>query len=328
MGRAAIIIDADNVCKRGIMATAKSDLEAGVWNGGIYNSLSLIAKSLAFPDYRPGAVFAVFDDGIPAFRLHLCPTYKSDRKEKQKKSFLSPEQRREAYKQVGHVREILEAMGVVCISFPRHEADDVIAALARRLSDQRTIVMSNDKDLWQLMDRELGGVAILDPGTGKLRHDEEMFEAIGVRPELYLVYKVLIGDSSDGVPGAAQVGPGRAAAMVEAAKDVLLDAPRSDRLARFIQLVTETFKDDPKPPKYVTSIVDGSKELLKAQDVVDISDTFSERRYGKALDALIQKRTYFNDTRVMSLCHKYKIGVGTEAVSRISRLMKQVTEGR
>lgn len=324
MGRAAIIIDGDNVAKRAIMATAKSDLEAGVWNGGIYNALSLIAKSLAFPDYRPGAVFAVFDDGIPAFRLDLCPTYKKDRKDK--KSILTPDQKREAYRQVGQLREILEAMGVVCVSFPRHEADDVIAALARRLRDQRTIVMSNDKDLWQLMERELGRVAILDPGSGKLRHADDMFEAIGVEPELYLVYKVLVGDSSDGVPGAVGVGTGRAAELVQAASEVLKAEIRPDRLNRFIKLVEESYEDMPvdKRPKYVTGIIDGAKELLKAQDVVDISDTFSERRYGKALDALVKKRTYFDDVKVLRLCTKYKIGAGTEAVSRMSRLMKQV----
>ena len=327
MGFSSVIIDGDNVCKRTCMATARTDLKAGLWNGGIYGAVSMIATALDSPDYDVGNVYAVFDDGIPEWRLKLLPTYKSARQARPDK-YLTPEQKRECYRQVGQTREMLEAFGVTCVSYPRHEADDVIAALARELGEthgkSRPIVVSNDKDLWQLLDPELGGVWIYDVGTGKLREFDDLEADIGVDPREYLVYKVLCGDSSDGVPGAAGVAKGRAQALIAETGGQLRGCRRSDRLDGFLDWLREHEKSLAKIPKYVASILSSVDALKKAERVVDLVDTFNYTRYGHSLRALAKRRGELNTRKVMTLCARHKLGYGSDAMARMVRVMRRI----
>lgn len=111
------------------------------------------------------------------------------------------------------------------------EADDVIATACDTLSAQGhpCVVVSHDKDLFQLIDSKKG---IFYYQLRKHRMLEETLckEEMGVPPELILDYLTMTGDEIDCVPGVPGIGPKKAVvllnhfgsynAVVAAAKEV------------------------------------------------------------------------------------------------------------
>ena len=105
-----------------------------------------------------------------------------------------------------------------------YEADDVINSVARDL-DGRRIVLSGDKDLLVLsalpdvfVSRTQRGTKInflgeevpLTFSDYRLWGGKEFNDEFGHYPFQYTIWKSLVGDSSDKIPGARNVGPGRA----------------------------------------------------------------------------------------------------------------------
>jgi hypothetical protein len=91
-----------------------------------------------------------------------------------------------------------EHTSLVCISHPRLEGDDVIAAYAEHFSNQgdEVVILSGDRDFIQLL--KLPGVSLMNPDDGKLRGwDKDTGEKID--PEYFMFEKALRGDSGDNV---------------------------------------------------------------------------------------------------------------------------------
>jgi 5'-3' exonuclease len=77
------------------------------------------------------------------------------------------------------------------------EADDVIATLVAKRGDQDVVIVSGDKDLWQLLQP---GVKVFLP-TKKVFVTSEMFEdEFGCSPRHIPLYKAFWGDTSDNLP--------------------------------------------------------------------------------------------------------------------------------
>lgn len=159
-------------------------------------------------DRRGAEVVAVFDaDWRPKVRVDAYPGYKAQR----------PDDPPELPPQFGVIAEVLDAAGVKRVEAPGLEADDAIATLVARLEDgARASVVTGDRDLLGLVKDPQ--VDLLFPVKGlsdPTRFDEAAVEAkYGVRPSLYPAFATLRGDSSDGLPGVAGIGPVRAAKLL------------------------------------------------------------------------------------------------------------------
>jgi 5'-3' exonuclease len=80
-----------------------------------------------------------------------------------------------------------------------NEADDTIATLVRRIKCP-SVIVSSDKDLWQLL---RPGVRIWSPSSGKFVDEAAILKAFGVtNPEHIPLVKALWGDAGDNVPNA------------------------------------------------------------------------------------------------------------------------------
>lgn len=91
------------------------------------------------------------------------------------------------------------------------EADDVIAWLCKNIDGEK-IVVSTDKDLWQLVDTE---TKIFFP-TGKKEINLDNFsKEAGIAKEHYLLYKCVLGDISDNVKGVEGFGKVKAKKVAE-----------------------------------------------------------------------------------------------------------------
>ena len=112
--------------------------------------------------------------------------------------------------QIGPIHEAVRALGWPIIQIEGIEADDVIATLARRASEQQfqTVVSTSDKDLAQLVNEHVTLVNTMSNEKLDIAGVERKF---GVPPGRIVDYLTLVGDSVDNVPGVDKVGPKTAA---------------------------------------------------------------------------------------------------------------------
>ncbi|HOB75611.1 MAG TPA: DNA polymerase I [Phycisphaerae bacterium] len=152
------------------------------------------------PDYL---AMAMDSDEGPVFRCEIDPQYKAHRQE-------PPE---DLEPQIRRILEIVASQGIPIISVPGFEADDVMATLARRVSDPEVEILfvSKDKDLDQLLTER---IKLFDAGTGEIIGPDELRTRKGYGPEQAVEIQTLTGDSTDNVPGVKGVGPKKAVALI------------------------------------------------------------------------------------------------------------------
>ena len=112
----------------------------------------------------------------------------------------------------------LEAMGVAVWPMTDLEADDALASAAtiaakdRRV--KRILIWTPDKDLAQCV-RGDRIVQVYDRKTNSIRDADGVVAKFGVPPTLIPDYLALVGDSADGYPGIAGIGPKGAVSLLK-----------------------------------------------------------------------------------------------------------------
>jgi 5'-3' exonuclease len=110
----------------------------------------------------------------------------------------------------------LEAMGIVVWPMIELEADDALASAAAIASQdprvEKVCIWTPDKDLAQSV-RGDRVVQMVRKGN-TIRNAEDVYMKFGVAPELIPDYLALVGDSADGYPGIAGIGPKGAASLL------------------------------------------------------------------------------------------------------------------
>ena len=122
------------------------------------------------------------------------------------------------YEHSDRVQEVSATLGVIHLNPGILEADDFIYWLCGDISNHKTII-SSDGDLLQLVS---DSCEVYNPIVNKLI-TMETFEEITGLPDIssYILYKSLIGDKSDNIPGLSKVGPKRAMRIIEQGIDTL-----------------------------------------------------------------------------------------------------------
>ena len=158
-------------------------------------------------------------------------------------------------KQFHPLEEALAAMGVAVWPMIELEADDALASAAHMVEldseVERACIWTPDKDLAQCV-RGDRVVQVIRRGN-QVRNEEGVRAKFGVGPGLIPDFLALVGDSADGYPGIAGIGPVTAARLlnshgsVEALPDAVLEDNREDALL-FKRLATlrtdaELFQD-------------------------------------------------------------------------------------
>ncbi|NBD38154.1 MAG: 5'-3' exonuclease [Verrucomicrobia bacterium] len=148
-----------------------------------------------------------FDLGGASRQTALREDYKANRTE-------TPEALEQ---QMPPIKEWTRAAGYRGIERDGVEADDLIAAYARRLAAEGhdVRIVSADKDLGQLVtDRihQLLPPPTANPKIGWRELDPaEVEKKFGIRPDQIADYLAIVGDTSDNIPGLKGVGPKTAA---------------------------------------------------------------------------------------------------------------------
>ncbi|MGH9030257.1 MAG: DNA polymerase I, partial [Acidimicrobiales bacterium] len=160
-------------------------------------------------DHDPSGIAVAFDRPEPTFRDDLVADYKGNRPDTP--DLLIP--------QFPLVRQILAALGVVCVEKIGYEADDILATLASQARDAGTdvVVVSGDRDTFQLVEDPHVKVMYTRKGiSDTVLYDEAgILERYGVPSRLYPILAALRGDTSDNLPGVPGVGDKTAAKLVD-----------------------------------------------------------------------------------------------------------------
>lgn len=156
-----------------------------------------------------------FDNPIVSFRNDLFAAYKSD-------FGMDPVLRG----QFDDVEEAAAALGVVVWSMKEFEADDALAAAAKKYgADPRVTqvrILTPDKDLGQMLAGDR--VVQVDRIRNKLITEASQLTDKGLTPASVPDFLALVGDTSDGIPGIDGWGE-KGAAQVLAAHPHLEDIP-------------------------------------------------------------------------------------------------------
>ncbi len=157
----------------------------------IYGLTNMLWKVLKEKD--PEYVAIVWDAKGPNFRHDLYADYKANR----------PAMPDDMSVQIPHVREIVNALGLTQLEKNGYEADDIIATLARRITNQTIMIVSGDKDLLQLIGPQ---VSIWDSMKDEVTDLDAFHQRFGIEPLQFLEVMTLTGDTSDNIPGVPGIG--------------------------------------------------------------------------------------------------------------------------
>ncbi len=170
--------------------------------GALYGVMNMMRK--INQDYNPDYMACVFDAKGKTFRDDIYEEYKGNR----------PPMPDDLRSQIKPIHDAIRAMGWPVIAIEGVEADDVIATLAKKATDNGidSVISTGDKDMAQLVNES---VTLIDTMSNHLMDVEGVKTRYGVQPEQIIDYLMLMGDTADNIPGVPKVGPKTAAKWLE-----------------------------------------------------------------------------------------------------------------
>ncbi len=202
-----LLIDGLNTFIR-VFSAIPTTNEDGIHIGGIVGFLRSIGYTINM--VRPTRTVIVFDGkGGSNRRRKIFPEYKMGRKMSVRLnrttgvSLTREDEHKMMIAQLNRVIEYLECLPLTITNVENVEADDVIGYCAKHLFKDKVTIMSTDKDFLQLVDNR---IKVYSP-TKKLMYDEERIKnEYGIDAKNFLLYRILDGDKSDGIPGIKGAG--------------------------------------------------------------------------------------------------------------------------
>jgi DNA polymerase-1 len=202
-----LLLDGNSLTYRAFFALPTDMATAG---GQVTNAVFGFTSMLInlIKDHQPDGIVAAFDRPERTFRHDAVPTYKATRDE-------APDILRQ---QMGLVREVVDALGIVAVDLAGYEADDIIATLSERAKARGddVLIVTGDRDTYQLVEDPHVKVLYNRRGVSDYAMYDEagIKERTGVTPDLYPQYAALRGDPSDNLPGVPGVGEKTAAKLI------------------------------------------------------------------------------------------------------------------
>ncbi len=198
-----LAIDANAIVHRAFHAYPSTlQTEEGIQVNAVYGFTVMLLEALKI--FGPKYVLCAMDTHAPTFRHEIYTEYKATRKP----TDLS------LIDQFPLVEEILKAFNIPVIKREGFEADDILGAVSKYVSegvwngeDIDLYILSGDRDLLQLINERT--YVCLPNGNFKnivVYDSKKTLEKYGYLPEQVVDYKALVGDPSDNIPGIKGVG--------------------------------------------------------------------------------------------------------------------------
>ena len=261
-----LVIDGLNTFIRAYAASPTTNTN-GEHIGGI--SGFLLSVGHAIKSINPTRVVVVFDgkDGS-AKRRQLFPEYKAHRKFKIRLNRAETVDKEDnQLEQLMRLVEYLDVLPFSVIVSDGVEADDVIAYIAEDYMKERTsqvFIMSSDKDFMQLVNDR---IHIWSPTKKKLYYTNDVYEQYNIMPHNFALYRALMGDDSDNIPGVSGLGT----------KTILKRFPKvaGENLMTvdsFIQYTKELQAENPKVKLYAR-VLEQEADLRLYHQIMQLSES-------------------------------------------------------
>jgi DNA polymerase-1 len=241
-GGPLLVVDGDSFAHRAYHALPKSIRRAeGRPAGALVGFANMLVRLWEMEE--PRAVLVGWDTlEVPTYRHEAFAGYQSGR-----------EFDAELLEQLGLLPELVAAFGFASAKAPGYEADDFLAAAVAQEEARggATVVATGDRDAFQLASER---TTILQPlrGVSEIARvgPAEVRERYGVEPAQVPDFIALRGDPSDRLPGAAGVGPKKAAEILRqyASLEQALDAGRFANQAEDLRLYRRIAAMDASAP--------------------------------------------------------------------------------
>ena len=175
--------------------------------GGFVRSLGTLINAI-----QPTAMYVIFDgENSSMNRKNILSEYKAGRHQSRITNWEIFEDVGDEHDakldQIVRLIDYLKCLPVKTIALDKVEADDIIAHLATTITNthdnSRAFIVSSDKDFIQLVSDK---ICVYRPIEKDYYNRNTIVDKFGVLPENFILYKVLMGDASDKVPGIKGLG--------------------------------------------------------------------------------------------------------------------------
>ena len=196
------LVDGNSLLYRSYYAIRQLSNSAGFPTNAIFGFVSTLKKLIEAE--KPDYLGIVFDTKGPTVRHQLFKDYKAQRKP-------MPE---DLVVQVPVLKKLIAALRIPLYESETHEADDVLASLARIASGRkvRSVIVTTDKDLLQVID---GMTSVYNPAKGVMIDKAGVKGFFGAEASQVADVLSLWGDPSDNIPGVPGIGDKTAKSLVE-----------------------------------------------------------------------------------------------------------------
>jgi len=199
-----LIIDGMNLFIRSFAAYPSMSVN-GDQMGGVVGFMKTMKRVVG--DIRPKKIFVAWEGGGSARRRSLYKDYKAQRKPEKLNRFYEddiPESEENRVRQIRILTRMLKHLPVCQIYVSDCEGDDVIAYLCRRkFPDETKVIMSSDKDFYQLLDEK---TRIYSLHKKVYLTADKIKEEFNIHMKNFALAKSLCGDASDNIPGVKGLG--------------------------------------------------------------------------------------------------------------------------
>ena len=248
--------------------------------GGFLRSLGALIKQT-----QPTSVYVVFDGaGSSTNRKNLLPEYKQDRNLQRITNWDAFDNLEEEHDskvdQIVRLIQYLKLLPIKTIAFDKVEADDVIAVLSKQLVEKYNstcFIVSSDKDFVQLVTDK---IILYRPMEKEYYNTETVLEKFGVLSENFILYKTLLGDNSDKIPGVKGLGE----------KGIFKKFPELKTQVLTLEDIFDISARKFKEHVVYSRIVQNRTQLENSYKIMDLSIPMVDQQQIEYLDYLIDEK--------------------------------------
>jgi len=198
-----LLVDVSAQFFRAYYAIRELSNSEGFPTNALYGFLAMTVKLMK--TYEPRHMVFCLDTKEGSFRKEIDPGYKANRT-------VMPE---DLAKQIPYIYKITEALGIPQMKVANYEADDLIGSLAvwghEKGGFDEVKIISGDKDFSQLINDTIN---MHDTMKNRMYTPDEVFKKWEVKPEQFIDYLAMMGDSSDNIAGVRGIGAKGAAKLL------------------------------------------------------------------------------------------------------------------
>ncbi|MFO8056042.1 MAG: DNA polymerase I [bacterium] len=238
------LLDASSYAFRAYHATLRQGLSnsKGIPTGATMTFVNMLMKLIR--EENPTHIAVIWDAPGKTFRHEKFPQYKAQRAEMPSELGI----------QIGHMRQIVDALNLPSRELEGYEADDVIGAVSEKARSRgyEVVIVTGDKDLTQLVGPH---VRLLDTMKDHWTDESKVKEKYGVGPDKVPDVLGLMGDSSDNIPGVPKIGEKTAIKLMSEYGDMESVLKNADSVKGKVGENLKTYADQARLSKELVTIV-------------------------------------------------------------------------